>query len=201
MNPAEVNRFQLCIDIFCNIYRELFGINAETNYIQNMSAGVFRYFANNYGSIYAYNNTAMEACAGREQDYFQKATQHDVDGHRGKKLIETFLDHHMIERTILMNKLNPGTLDTAIKTGKTTLHPIRNAKIAARRLAKKTIENDGVNLKPDRIIRVAGVNAIGKRTFTKCVLQVGDLVPKPTKRSISVEDMVLKSLVKKLKSC
>ena len=62
----EFNRFQLCVDLFCTCFRDLVGIDKETNYIQNMSAGVFKFFLRKYGSIYAYNNTAMEA--GHEQD-------------------------------------------------------------------------------------------------------------------------------------
>ena len=69
MNSSQIDRFQLCVDLFCSRFRELIGLDKETNYIQNMSAGVFSYFLRQYGSIYAYNNTAMEACAGREQDF------------------------------------------------------------------------------------------------------------------------------------
>jgi len=43
MEPSEVDRFQLCMDLFTYRYRELLGIDAETNYVQNMSSGVFRY--------------------------------------------------------------------------------------------------------------------------------------------------------------
>jgi hypothetical protein len=130
----EINRFQLCLDLFCSSYRDLIGMDRETNYIQNMSAGVFQFFISEYGSIYAYNNTAMEACAGRSQDFFQKGTQHDFDGHRGKSLIEAFMDTHFISRAIFMDALAPGTLGEAIDTGKAALNKIRNERVRAKRL-------------------------------------------------------------------
>ena len=200
MTPLEVIRFQLCMDIFCGIFRELLGVNAETNYIQNMSAGVFRYFASAYGSIYAYNNTAMEACAGREQDFFQKATQHDVDGHRGHKLIEAFMNHHMIERSLLMNKLAPGTLDKAIKVGKCTLNISRNRKENARKLAQKSMQTNGINLVANRKIKIATKNAMGKIKCKTLILQPGDLMPTKEKRLQSENEKLQIRLVKKLKS-
>ena len=204
MTPTDVIRFQLCCDLFCSLYRELLGDNSETKYIHNMSSGVFRYFANSYGSIYAYNNTAMEAIAGREQDFFQKGTQHDVDGHRGKTLIETFLDHHMIERAALMDKLVPGTLKASVKSGKTILNPERNKKDRENRLKKKqkqmekVVQGGDINIVGEgEIVRVAVHDNIGKRTFV--TLKQGDIIPTKPKRHISEKKKLQNLICNKLK--
>jgi hypothetical protein len=195
----EISRFQLCIDLFCSCYRDLLGTNSETNYIQNMSAGVFSYFMSAYGSIYAYNNTAMEACAGREQDFFHKGTQHDVDGHRGKTLIEAFMDRHMISRTMLMDKLAPGTLQKAVDTGKNIRNHAHNNKVKARKIEKLSMQVDGINIVENRKIRVAEKNEMGKVKYHYVFLKIGDRVPTPAKRVISKKKKLQTKLVKILK--
>lgn len=203
MTTRQIDRFQLCVDLFCSRFRELIGEDMETNYIQNMSAGVFRYYLLSYGSIYAYNNTAMEACAGREQDFFQKGTQHDVEGERGKKLIEAFMDHHMVERAILMDKLAQGTLVVAVNSGKTTKNGIRNEKLKNRRAENKMMQDGNINLMPNRVVRVGEYNAKGVLSYHVVTLQVGDTMPKKAKRCESAQaDNTLfhNQLVKNLKA-
>jgi len=200
VTAAEISRFQLCMDIFCSCYRDLLGRNAETNYIQNMSAGVFKYFVNSYGSIYAYNNTAMEACAGREQDFFQKATQHDVDGDRGKPLIEAFMDHHMIGRAMLMDRLVPGVLKEAVAVGKTTNNNIRNENIKKRKLDQRAMQVDNINIVANRKVRVGYWDDKNKLTYKYIILQVGDQMPAKASRVFSEEESLQRSLVKKLRS-
>ena len=193
----EFNRFQLCVDLFCTCFRDLIGIDKETNYIQNMSAGVFKFFLRKYGSIYAYNNTAMEACAGREQDFFQKGTQHDVDGHRGKSLIEAFMDHHYVGRAILMNTMAPGTLITAADSGKVTLNAIRSDKDKARRDNNKSMQANGINL-VDRHIKVGTRDEKGRLSYTEQHLEIGARMPKKVKRVFSEKELLQKALLKKM---
>ena len=193
---AEFNRFQLCVDLFCSCFRDLIGIDKETNYIQNMSAGVFKFFLREYGSIYAYNNTAMEACAGREQNFFHKGTQHDVDGHRGKSLIEAFMDHHFVGRAILMNTMAPGTLIKAVDNGKVTLNTIRSEKDKARRDKNKAMQANGINL-VDRHIRVGKWDEKGHLSYTVQHLEIGARMPKKEKRAFSEEELLQKVFIKK----
>jgi hypothetical protein len=196
----EINRFQLCLDLFCSSYRDLIGMDRETNYIQNMSAGVFQYFISEYGSIYAYNNTAMEACAGRSQDFFQKGTQHDFDGHRGKSLIEAFMDTHFISRAIFMDALAPGTLGEAIDTGKAALNKIRNERVRAKRLKDKEMVVNGVNM-VEREITVGERDEKGKLKYKKHVLLVGDPMPRRVhRRVLSNEELLQKNLSKLLRN-
>ena len=199
MTASEVTRFQLCMDLFCSRYRDVIAINAETNYIQNMSAGVFRYFARAYGSIYAYNNTAMEACAGREQNFFQHGTQHDVDGHRGKSLIEAFLDHHMVGRAILMDQLAPGSLDTTISTGKSNRNEIRNEKDARRRLDQKDKQVNGINIVADRKVRAGYYDDTCKLCFKDVILQIGDPMPEKARKPSTDSIILGKKIAKRLK--
>jgi hypothetical protein len=195
----EISRFQLCIDLFCSCYRDLLGTNSESNYIQNMSAGVFSYFMSAYGSIYAYNNTAMEACAGREQDFFQKGTQHDVDGQRGKSLIEAFMDRHMIGRTMLMEKLAPGTLQKSVDIGKKIRNQALNLKVKARKIAKLSMQVDGINIVENRKIRVAQKNEMGKVKYSYIFLKIGDRVPTPVRRVVNKKKTLQTKVVNILK--
>jgi hypothetical protein len=199
MGPVEVKRFQLCMDLFTRLFRELIGQKAETNYVQNMSAGVFRYFAAEYGSIYAYNNTAMEACAGSGQNYFQHGTQHDVDGHRGKPLVEAVMDHHYIGRAVLMNKLVPGTLNKAVADGKAAIKPLRNEKDRKRRANNNAMQSGGVNL-VGRTIKVGQRGSNGKLTFMHIALNAGDLMPVKAKRAISESCQLTNAICKRLKN-
>jgi len=198
MTPQKISRFQLCCDLFCSRYRELVGINAETNYIQNMSAGVFRYFAAAYGSIYAYNNTVMEACAGREKDFFQKGTQHDVDGHRGKPLIEAFRDRHMIQRAMLMDRLAPGILQESVDTGKAANNLIRSEKDRAWMRKKKDMQVDNLNIVADRKVRVAEIDDNGKKRMRQVILQIGDPMPTKLKRCKSAAQLLQKHIVQNI---
>ena len=63
-----------------------------------------------------------------------------MDEHRGKSLIEApFLDHHIVGRAVLTNKLPSGTMQTTVisdKESKNASH--RNAKYKLRRENKKS---------------------------------------------------------------
>jgi hypothetical protein len=127
----------------------------------------------------------MEACAGREQDFFHKGTQHDVDGHTGMTLIEAFLKHHMIGRTILMDTLAPGALQAAVDNGKSIKNTIRNQKDRDRRLANKSKQDGDINLVEGRLIRTATWNAQGKLKWEMVKYAAGEVVPKKkTRRSL-----------------
>jgi len=141
----------------------------------------------------------MEACAGREQDFFQKGTQHDVDGHRGKTLIEAFMDHHMIGRAMVMDRLAPGTLEKAVAGGKVVKNADRNAKERKRRAEQKAMQADGVNLVEGRTLRVGHRNSNGKLEYTSMVLHAGDAMPAKEKRILSESDKLTKGILKKLK--
>lgn len=199
MDAKESERFQLCCDLFTSCYRDLMGEDAETNYIQNMSAGVFRYFAILYGSIYAYNNTAMEACAGTQKNFFQNGSQHDPDGHRGKTLIEAYMTSHMIGRATLVDRLEPGTLATAIHDGKEVRNSARRELDRKRRLEKSEMQDaNGLNIIPDRAYRKAYWDDQGKQHFENIILQVGDPIP-TAKRPSKITEGLDKTLLKKLK--
>jgi hypothetical protein len=78
--------------------------------------------------------------------FFQKGTQHDVDGQRGKSLIEAFMDRHMIGRTMLMEKLAPGTLQKSVDIGKKIRNQALNLKVKARKIDKLSMQVDGINI-------------------------------------------------------
>jgi hypothetical protein len=182
VSEKETNRFQLVLDIFSRLYRDLVGENKETNYMQNISAGIFRFFLIKYGSIYAYNNTAMEACVGREKNFFHHGTQHDVDGHRGKPLIVAFMHRHMVQRAILMDSLAPGTIDAAVTKGKSILNSARNQKDRKRREDQRDLlDADGI-LKNDCRKRVATTTAEGKRSYSWVEFKAGESLPPKPKR-------------------
>jgi hypothetical protein len=140
----------------------------------------------------------MEACAGREQNFFHSGTQHDFDGHRGKPLIEAFMDHHFVGRAILMNTMAPQTLMKAVDNGKATLNMIRSQKDKARRVKNKAMQENGINL-VDRYIRVSKRDEKGRISYTEQHLEIGARMPEKAKRVFSEEELLQKSLLKKFK--
>jgi hypothetical protein len=89
-----------------------------------------------------------------------------------------------------------------MKSGKEGRNKVRREKDKARRLEVKATQNaDGRNTVPGRRKRVASVDANGKRFFELITLDVGDVVPKPLKRKKSHSDVLLNSVLSKIKTC
>jgi hypothetical protein len=122
-----------------------------------------------------------------------------VDGHRGKSLIEAFLDHHMVGRAILMDQLAPGSLDTTIGTGKSNRNEIRNEKDARRRLNQKDMQVNGINIVADRKVRAGYYDDTCKLCFKDVILQIGDPMPEKARKPSTDSIILGKKIAKRLK--
>ena len=131
--------------------------------------------------------------------FFQNGSQHDPDGHRGKTLIEAYMTSHMIGRATLVDRLEPGTLATAIHDGKEVRNSARRELDRKRRLEKSEMQDaNGLNIIPDRAYRKAYWDDQGKQHFENIILQVGDPIP-TAKRPSKITEGLDKTLLKKLK--
>ena len=166
--------------------------------MQNMSAGVFRFFAKKYRSLYAYNNTAMEACAGQQQNFYFGGSNKDMDGYNGKELIKTFCDHHMVKRAILYDKVAAGSISEAVKSGKEILKDQRNLKINERKAQQlASIDANGRNTVL-RQVRVGEYDEHNKISFKMVTLQPGDTMPPKASKRIRDDHELESQIVKKL---
>ena len=125
----------------------------------------------------------MEAFVGHERCFLFRGTQMDVDGNRGKPLVEAFMDHHMVARVITMDKVIPNKLKAAVNVGAALLRNKRNKKDKERYLKKKeTMDTAGCNIIDGLQIRKGYTDDKGKRRFSLVTIELGANVNSQKKR-------------------
>ena len=109
------------------------------------------------------------------------------------------MDRHMIGRTMLMEKLAPGTLQKSVDIGKKIRNQALNLKVKARKIAKLSMQVDGINIVENRKIRVAQKNEMGKVKYSYIFLKIGDRVPTPVRRVVNKKKTLQTKVVNILK--
>jgi hypothetical protein len=108
------------------------------------------------------------------------------------------MDHHMIERAMLMDRLAPGTLKVAAIAGTTVKHSTRNHKDRTRRLQQRDMQEGNVNTIANRKVRFAARNESGKITYSTIILQIGDRMPPKLEKLVSDTNILQKDILKKI---
>lgn len=177
MTQAQINRTQEHWDNFGECWHQLHGEHSDTNYIADACTGVFRYFLERFGSLYACANIGLEAEMGVVQNAYACGTNKSHETTK-KQIASIFFSKF----AAILEKLEAGARKRLMESGHDQVNLVRRKKAANFKITniKGAWYDEKVKVWRRKLSK--GRDANGKITYKMEVFQsIDDITEKPFK--------------------